>query len=111
MKKLAVVIFVFAMSVTSTFASNEDKLKKKPSEVRKEVVRLLGNYDITLHETLNTSIHFLINRKNEIVVLNVDSKNAGLVSYVKRKLNYKRVKAVSVNYMKIYTLPLKVKRV
>lgn len=111
MKKLAVVIFVFAMSVTSAFANNDDKMRKKTSEVRTEVVKLLGNYDRTLDETLNTSIRFLINRKNEIIVLNVDSKDASLVSYVKRKLNYKKIKAANSSYMKVYRLPLKVKRV
>jgi hypothetical protein len=111
MKKLAVLIFVFAMSVTSTFANNEDKLKKKKSEVRTEVVKLLGNYDRDLRSNLNTTVSFIINRKNEIVVLSVASKNQSLVSYVKRKLNYKKIKVSALNYMKVYQLPLKVKRV
>lgn len=111
MKKLAVVIFVFAMSVTSTFANNEDKLKKKGSEVRTEVAKLLGKYDRNLDTNLKTEVSFIINRKNEIVVLSVDSKNQSLVSYVKRKLNYKRIKVSALNYMKVYKLPLKVKRV
>lgn len=111
MKKLAVVIFVFAMSVTSTFANNEDKLKKKRSEVRTEVVKLLGKYDRDLNASMHTEVSFIINRKNEIVVLSVDSKNQSLVSYVKRKLNYKKIKVNTLNYMKVYKLPLKVKRV
>lgn len=111
MKKLAVVIFVFAMSVNAAFANDDDKLKKKTSEVRTEVVKLLGDYDNVVDVNLNTSVSFIINRKNQIVVLDVDSRNQHLISYVKRKLNYKKIEVSTLNYMKVYRLPLKVKRV
>ena len=107
MKKLAVVFFVFAMSATNSFATNEDDKRKEEGKVlRTEIVRLIGNYNA--EETLTADVNFMINRKGEIVVLSVSSNNEDLENYVKAALNYQSVKNVAAKRMKVYKLPLKI---
>lgn len=111
MKKLAVLFLVFALSTSTAFANNadDDKKKKDNQQLRTEIVNLLGSGETTLNISCKAMVSFMINNEGEIVVISVDSKNNALESYVKRKLNYKKVSAKIPN-MKIYTLPLRVKR-
>jgi len=107
MKKLAVLFFVFAMSVTTTFATTGvDKRKEEGKTLRTEITKLIGNYNP--EKTVTADVSFMINRKGEIVVLSVTSSDKDLESYVKAALNYQSVEKVAAKRMKIYKLPLKI---
>lgn len=106
MKKLAVLIFVFAMSVTSTFANDEDDKRKGEKALRTQIVKLLGNYESK--ETVEAEVKFMINRKGEIIVLSVESKNKNVDAYIKSALNYKTVTNKVAKRMKMYIVPLKI---
>lgn len=107
MKKLAVLFFVFAMSITSTFANNDDDKRKEEEKVlRTQIVQFLGNYDN--YENVKAEVTFMLNRKNEIVILSVNSSKREVESFVKARLNYKRVKDTTVKPMKIFKLPIRI---
>lgn len=109
MKKLAVLFFVFAMSVTTTFANNEDDKRKEEVKVlRTKIVQLLGNY--TSKETVKAEVTFMINRQGEIIVLSVEADNSDVEGYVKASLNYKSVEKKVAIRMKVYRLPLTIKK-
>ena len=106
MKKLAVLIFVFAMSVTTTFANNEDDKRKEERALRTQIVKLLGNYESK--ETVQAEVKFMINRKGEIIVLSVESENKNVDAYIKSALNYKTVSKKVAKRMRMYIVPLKI---
>lgn len=107
MKKLAVAFFVFAMSVTTTFATNEDdKRKEEGKTLRTEIIKLIGNYNTD--KTVTADVSFMINRQGEIIVLSVNSIDKDLESYVKAVLNYQSVEKVVAKRMKVFKLPLKI---
>lgn len=107
MKKLAVVFFVFAMSVTTTFANNDDdKRKEGEKALRTQIVKLLGNYNS--NQTVEAEVTFMINRKGEIIVLSVDSLDRDIERYVKTTLNYQAVSKLVVKRMKVFKLPIKI---
>ena len=107
MKKLAVLFFGFAMSVTTLFANNDLEKGKEEARatLRTEIIKLLGNYRV--EETTTAEVSFMINRKGEIVVLSVESENEDLENYVKAALNYQSVEKTIAKRMKVYKLPLK----
>ena len=106
MKKLAVLFFVFTMSVTTTFANNDDDKRKEEKALRTQIVKLLGNYNS--NETVKADVTFLINKKGEIIVISVDSRNRDVERNVKSALNYQYVKKIAAKPMKVYKLPLKI---
>jgi len=106
MKNLAVVIFVFAMSVTTTFANNDDKRKEEVKNLRTQIVQLLGNYSSAVN--VKAEVTFMINKKGEIVIVSVNSESNDVQTFVKNKLNYKRVKNTNAKRMEIYKMPLKI---
>lgn len=109
MKKLAVALFVFAMSVTTTFATNDDdKRTKEGKALRTEIIKLIGNYNP--EKTVTADVSFMINRQGEIVVLSVASSDKDLENYVKAALNYQSVDKVVAKRMKVFKLPLRIEK-
>ena len=72
MKKLAILFFVFAMNVATTFANeDDDKRKKEVTKLRTQIVALLGNYSSAVN--VKAEVTFMINKKGEIVIVSVNS--------------------------------------
>lgn len=112
MKKFFVLVFTVMMSVSSfasigTPTSTKEVVKK---EIRTKIVELLGNADFYFDKELITSVDLFINRKGQIVVLDVKSNNENVVNYLTRKLNYKKVTGKLSRGVKIYKMPLRIVR-
>jgi hypothetical protein len=113
MKKLASIITIIAISLSTTFSSTA--AEKEPSKITKklrtEIVSMLGDrIPIILTESSSAEVSFVINNKNEIVIISVDSKVSELNSYIKNKLNYKKIKVKGTIKGQIYKIPLKMNK-
>lgn len=109
MKKLLVLILGLTFSSTVLFANNDTPIEMAKKQLRTAIVKLLGNNEFPLTTTFaKAEISMLLNSKNELVIISVKSKNPLLESYIKRKLNYKKVGVKTVRKMKIYKMPIKI---
>ncbi|MDD7916005.1 hypothetical protein [Polaribacter ponticola] len=114
MKNLKTVIAILAISIATTFSASATE--KSPSKITKkmrtEVVSLLGdNLKIEFNNSVTTAeVSFMINNKNEVVVINVNSDVKEFNSYVKYKLNYKKLNLKGIEKEKIYILPVKINK-
>jgi hypothetical protein len=111
MKKLIVLFLGFTLSTATLFAANNEPgpvtIAKK--ELRTQIVKLLGNKEFPLKaDFVKAEISLLINKEGEIIIVSIHSKNTLLKDYVKRKLNYKKVKVNTLRKMKVYRIPLKI---
>ncbi|WP_435260797.1 hypothetical protein [Tenacibaculum sp. nBUS_03] len=106
MKKFVVLVFVALMNV-SAFANNENPVKE---EIRTKIVKLLGKIDFTIEKDVNTNIDFLVNKKGEIVILDIECASPEICAYIKSKLNYKKVKNNIEETLRMYRMPLKIVR-
>ena len=91
----------------STFANSADN---DPNEIRKEILDLVKQIDISDidSEYERTYIQFIVNAKNEIVVVNVSSSDFS--ARIKDKLNYKKLRTEDVKQNEIYTVPVVFKK-
>ncbi len=91
----------------SAFANTGDN---NPTDIRNEIVSLVSKIDISdLENTYERAyVQFMVNADNEIVVVNVSSKE--MASRIKSKLNYKKLKTEEVKQNEIYTVPLVFKK-
>lgn len=111
MKSLKLIIVVISISLLSAFSLNATE--KKPSKINKElrtkIVSILGSkIPLELKKESKASIYFVMNKKNELVILSVDSLNDEVASYIKSKLNYKKIDVQGVKKGETYTLSLKI---
>lgn len=104
----ALFLVLTMMLSTSLFAS---KLPNKAISkiISKEISKLLENPNFSIAEDMDVTVIMTINKKNEIVVLSVDSNNNEEVEYyIKSRLNYNRIFTVLPN--KNYIVPVKLLR-
>lgn len=114
MKNLKSIIAIIAISLATTFsatATEKEKTKSKISnKLRTEIVSMLGTeIQVELKDTTSAEIAFMINNENEVVIVSVDSKVDEFSSFVKTKLNYKKVKVKGTKKGEIYRIPVKLK--
>ncbi len=114
MKKLIVLLFAIVLGTSSIFANNGTAEKDSNQQIREQVAVLLDNPEIKLLETkeLIANIEFTLNTKGEIVVLNVDTDKELIQSYVKSRLNYKKIDVLKAQNLKnkIFQISLRIKK-
>ncbi|MHB0756140.1 hypothetical protein [Polaribacter sp. M15] len=112
MRNLKSIIAIIAITLATTFSANatEKKPSKITTQLRTELVAMLGNkVQVQLQESTSGEISFMVNNKNEIVIISVDSKVKEFNTMVKSKLNYKKVNVKGVKKGEIYKIPVKLK--
>lgn len=105
-----VALFLFA-STFSGFANNTEP-NNTNNALRAKIVTLIGD-KIPVEfktKTIKAALSFIINNNNEVVVIAVDSSNKNLDSYIKTKLNYKKIAVSGAKKGEVYTLPLRVNK-
>ena len=113
MKSLKSIITILAISLSTVFstsANNADDTKTKTSELRTEIISMLGNkINLEFKKTGTAEVSFLINKKNEVVVISVDSKLKEVNSFIKNRLNYKHIDTKGIKTGEIYKMSVKIK--
>ncbi len=115
MKNLKTIITVLAISLSTVFTANtlDKKTIKKNinNELRTEIISLFGDkIPLKVKQESIAEVAFMVNKNNELVVVSVETKVAGLNSYVKNKLNYKKLSVKGIAKGEIYKMPIKIKK-
>jgi len=115
MKNLKLIIAILAISISSvaTVSANTEPTTgpvEVKTDLRAQIVSLLGNHNYELkNQTLTAEISVMLNNKNQLIVVSVDSKNNQLENFVKSRLNYKKVSVKELKKGTIYRVPVKLK--
>ena len=103
---IAVLAFSFLTSVSSFAGNNETE--NSNTKLLSELTSLLGDYYENITDEVNFSVSFMLNNNNEIVVISVNSKVSNMDSFVKSRLNYKKIDVKGIKKGKVYTLPVRI---
>ena len=108
MKSLKLFVLALALFTINVSAANLNPIKPT-DELRVEIVDLIGsNYMAEMEvDQYAAEVLFTVNNDRELIVLSVDTENTQLESYLKRKLNYKKVNHRPGKHGEIYLLPVK----
>ena len=109
MKNLKLAFVIIALSVStigSVFANNTDS-QNDTEPLRAKIAQLLGQHEYNLENgALQAEVSVLLNNKNELIVVSVDTKDKELEFFVLYKLNYKKVAIKGIAKGVIYKLPI-----
>lgn len=108
MKSLKLLVLALGLFTINISAANLNPVKPT-DELRVEMVELIGSNYMNEMEAneLGAEVLFTVNNNKEIIILSVDSDNRLLESYLKNKLNYKKVNHRPSKNGEIYLLPVK----
>lgn len=101
---LAMVLFI------AQFAEAKEIPVLPNESLRSEVIELIGPMYFGDYEDKDLSVEvlFTVNSKRELIVLDVNATDKEVISYFKRKLNYKKVNHLPSKPGEIFLLPVKV---
>ena len=104
-------VFFFLLlmgTVTSTTYANN--LNSNPQSIEKQIESLLVKYadDFLIQNGQEFKMDFIINSKSELVILGTSAEE--LDGILKTILNYKKVIIDTLEFDKVYTIPVKLKK-
>lgn len=108
MSNLKLIVSAFALVLFST-ATYANPIPEAKNQLRTEIANYINNINFSntdLEEDV-LHVHFMLNSKNEIIVLSTDNKD--LDQRIKGELNYRSVNVKGAEQNKVYTLPIRVK--
>ncbi|MCM5663168.1 hypothetical protein [Galbibacter mesophilus] len=80
------------LAVSTTVLANEKDPKPTGKEVSTQLSAILGtpSFDVSSKDLL-AKVHFMVNKKSELIVINVDAENEMVEDYIKSRMNYKKI--------------------
>jgi hypothetical protein len=111
MKNLKLFFIAFTLFAMNVSAADFNPIKPT-DKLRSEIKDIIGPncpYEYSKDEC-TAEVLFTVNSKREIIVLSVISPNLKAESYLKSKLNYKKVSHTPGREGEIFLLPLKMLR-
>jgi hypothetical protein len=119
MKKLKLTITAIALcfatitaSATETTPSTVTK-KETNKAFRSKIVSLIGSEApsyLTDGKDVTAKLSLMLNNKNQLIVVSVNTKSGMVEEYVKGKLNYQKIKVKGLKKGEIYHVPLTIKQ-
>ena len=115
MKSLKILALLLAILVSSNIEALTDKKSRSTVEnaepsnpISKEIVSHLKKPQFHLEKDVLVFVKFTLNDQNEMVVLSVDSESELIDSFIKNRLNYKKLNARSKKGSKNFIIPVRV---
>lgn len=110
MKNLKIFIVAFALFTISLSAGVMNNPIKPNAELRAELVELIGTdcpFDYN-KDACTAEVLFTINSNGEVIVISVISPNPKADSYIKSRINYKKVGYNTNRDGELFLLPLRI---
>jgi hypothetical protein len=111
MKNFKTIIAIMVISLSTVFSTSATapNPEKGIKTLRTELSSFIGkNIPFELKKSTTAEVSFIINNKNEVVVLSVDSSISELNYFLKTRLNYKKVTTKGVKKGEVYKIPLRI---
>lgn len=104
---LLAVAFTFS-GVLSASTEPEPTTTNFADTISVEIGELLKNPGFLITDEITAEVKVMINEKNQLVVLSVNSKHDILDSFVKSRLNYKKLSVKLKTGQKKYMIPVRI---
>ncbi len=109
MKKISLVLVAAMLLFTGSILANDVKDNDPAKSLSAQITEILNNNDFS-EEVIDESaqVRFTLNKQGEIVVMSVDTENVELESFVKARLNYRKVKVDNLEEGKLFTVFIRI---
>ena len=107
MKTLKMLVLVVAITFSSAISASTNPVENaEPNSVTATIAELLKNPKVQFNKDMSAMVEVTINHDNELVVLSVDTENKAFESFIKKRLNYKKVSKEAIGNHKNFKIPV-----
>ncbi|WP_298501494.1 hypothetical protein [uncultured Maribacter sp.] len=109
MRKISLVLVAAMLLSAGSILANDFNGVNPTKTLKTQISKLLTANVLTESEVNATAqVRFTINKNREIVVLSVDTNNSNIESFVKGRLNYKKVALAQYVEGRLYIVPVRI---
>jgi hypothetical protein len=107
--KMFVLITLLAISGVASAATNPERPSNDDKNVVIETIgKLLENPTVDLNYEAKATVMLTVNKENQLVVLSIDAENRQVASFIKSRLNYKKLDGDYDNKLKAFNVPVRI---
>ncbi len=109
MKTLKMLVLVVTITFSSFLSARTNPIEKaEPTSITQSVWELLKKPNFTLKNDVSAMVDVFINENDEMIVLFVATDNKSVESYIKTRLNYKKLSKELIGNRKSFKVPVKI---
>ncbi|NNC44899.1 MAG: hypothetical protein HKN99_03365 [Winogradskyella sp.] len=109
MKTIKSLVLVAIFAISGVVNANTNLAKSiEPETVTEAIAELLKNPSFNVEQDVNATVLFTINKKNEMVVISVESTHKDVETFIKARLNYKKLSLSATTPSGMYKVPVKI---
>ena len=105
------VAFAFSGVLSASTEPVKVSIENSDSSLSQKVGKLLKNPSFEVEKDLSATVLITINKENELVVLSVDSEHETFESFIKSRLNYKKLEAELNGKARTFKVPITLKSI
>lgn len=92
MNKFRLLAIALVFGTASLFANNITSPDVSKEEIRKQIIELVENSEITFESQVSINISFTFSSEGEIIVTKVDSRDKNVLTFIRKNINGKKLK-------------------
>ena len=104
MKTIKKISFALLFALCFAFTATAVELDKPTTTLRDQVIELIKAPNMEYGAMEEVKVQFLVNKKNELVVVAVDTDDSYLAAFVKSRMNYKKIDGENAKHNEIYKI-------
>lgn len=107
MRKVSLLVFAALFAVSTAFATGtEPTSDKNPKSVHEQVAELLKDPNFRVTHDITAEVTLMVNKENEVVVLDVDTNEEFVSKFIKDRLNYETLETQTAGVQ--FTVPVRI---
>lgn len=107
MKKVNLLVLVALLSLSTVFATEtEPTSDEKGKTVTQQVATLLSEPGFEVKKDLTAQVTLMVNKANEVVVIDVDTTEEYVAAFIKSRLNYEKLNTQKIGSQ--FTVPVRI---
>ena len=107
MKTLKMLVLIVAITFSGAMSASTNPIENaEPETMTATISELLKNPKVEFNKDMSAMVEVTVNQNNELVVLSVDTQNKAFESFIKNRLNYKKVSKEVVGNQKHFKIPV-----
>ncbi len=111
MKQLKTLLLAVTITFSSVLMASTNPVNPtaETSKITLKIERFLENPSFDVDHEMTANVTLTLNKDNELVVLSVDSEDEKMKSFIKSRLNYKKVSGSYDTLSDKFIVPVRVK--
>ena len=107
MRKISLVLATAMLIATGNLFANDSAPNDPAQSLKSEIENFLGSNNFKVKKDILAKVEFTLNKQQEIVILDIDTKDGLVKRYLRTKLNNRKVNLENIKEGEKFVIPVR----